>query len=180
MESNAKTRKKIIRRAIIGVLALDLVLVIVNWRLAALPHEQPGDIRALERTVRLLEADVKRVQSIETEMPATQLDLDRFFSERLRRVSSGYSSIVSDLGTIAGKAGLHTTGITFHQREIPNRGVVEIEVTTSVDGGYASLVKFINGLERSGDFYVLDHLSLTSVTAGSLKLNLQLRTYFRS
>ncbi len=179
MERNAQKRKKIIRRVIIGILALDLVLAVLNWRLAELPHGQESDLKALERTVRLLDADVRRVKSIEQEIPAAQQDLDRFFSERLRKASSGYSSIVSDLGAIAGKAGLHTSGITFRQREIPNRGVVEIEVTTSVDGGYASLIKFINGLERSSDFYVLDHLSLTSISGGSLKLNLQLRTYFR-
>jgi hypothetical protein len=47
------------------------------------------------------------------------------------------------------------------------------------------VVRFINGLEHSGNFYVLDGLALAGSGSGSvgdmrLKLNLQLRTYFRS
>ena len=58
--------------------------------------------------------------------------------------------------------------------------MVEIEISTVVDGDYASLVRFINGLEHSNNFYVLDNLALAAGSAGVLKLNLQLRTYFRS
>jgi hypothetical protein len=49
-----------------------------------------------------------------------------------------------------------------------------------MQGAYPSLVSFINGLERSKSFYLLDSLSLDSSTDGLLKLNLELRTYFRS
>jgi len=53
-------------------------------------------------------------------------------------------------------------------------------VAAAVEGDYANVINFINGLERSNNFYVLDGLSLASSTAGNLRLNLQLRTYFRS
>jgi hypothetical protein len=49
-----------------------------------------------------------------------------------------------------------------------------------VNGDYPSVVRFINGLERSNNFYVLDGLQLAESTAGNVKLNLRLRTYFRS
>jgi hypothetical protein len=41
-------------------------------------------------------------------------------------------------------------------------------------------VRFINGLERSKNFYVLDGLSLAAGSGGNLRLNLRLRTYFRT
>ena len=61
------------------------------------------------------------------------------------------------------------------------RGLMELEISTAVEGDYDSLVQFLNKLEHSDNFYVLDGLSLNSTTGGGkLRLNLQLRTYFRT
>lgn len=58
---------------------------------------------------------------------------------------------------------------------------MELEIATAVEGDYDSLVQFLNKLEHSDNFYVLDGLSLNSSTgSGKLRLNLQLRTYFRT
>jgi len=87
---------------------------------------------------------------------------------------------VADLSDISNRAGIHTGGVTFKQRELEKRGVTEVEVTTAVEGEYPNLVRFINGLERSKNFYLLDSLTLASSAGGSIRLNLQLRTYLRS
>ena len=38
--------------------------------------------------------------------------------------------------------------------------MVEVEISTVVNGDYPSVVRFINGLEHSDNFYVLDNLAL--------------------
>src|SRR6266404_4339286 len=60
------------------------------------------------------------------------------------------------------------------------RGLMEIDIITAVEGDYASLVNFLDKLEHSDHFYVLDSLSLASSNAGKIRLNIQLRTYFRT
>jgi Tfp pilus assembly protein PilO len=180
MTRNLKVRKSWIRWALTLVLALDAVLLMVNWRTAAAPHAPQNELVRLQTQHKLLDADVRRAQKIRELLPAVQKQSDEFFRQQLRETSSGYSSIEADLGAIARDAGLHTGAITFRQKEVANRSVTEIEVVAVVEGDYPSLVKFINGLERSQNFYVLDSLSLASSTGGSLRLNLQLRTYFRS
>jgi hypothetical protein len=88
--------------------------------------------------------------------------------------------LIADLGEIAGHSGVQTAGVTFKQKDLRDRGVTEIFITASVEGDYPGLVHFINGLERSRYFYLLDDLTLASESAGSVRLNLVLRTYFRS
>ncbi len=180
MSRNAKKRIALIRWGLGVILALDVGLVIVNLRGPASPQQLRAENKRLHAQVSLLEADVKRGKSIQQDMDKVQGDCDRFFAEELRPASSGYSSIEADLGAIARKAGLRTDVVTFRQRDISGRGVVEIEVAAAVEGDYTNVVNFINGLERSNNFYLLDSLSLASSTAGNLRLNLQLRTYFRS
>ncbi len=182
MNRKAQRGKNAIRWALAVLLVVDAGLVFVNWRArTASPRTMKGQIAALEAQLKLLKGDVDRAQGIQKRLDTdVKRECDQFFTEELREAASGYSSIVGDLGGIAKEAGLRTNSVTFRQREISNRGVVEVEVAATVEGDYPSLVSFINGLERSHNFYLLDSLQLASSTGGSLKLNLQLRTYFRS
>ena len=41
--------------------------------------------------------------------------------------------------------------VSFKQKEIPNRGVTEVLIEVTVAGEYSSIVKFLNGLQRSSN-----------------------------
>jgi Tfp pilus assembly protein PilO len=74
--------------------------------------------------------------------------------------------------------------ITARQKEIANRGVAEVSIEATVTGDYSSVVRFVNGLQRSQRFYVLDGLALATDTQnqaaqGPIRVALHLRTYFR-
>ncbi len=60
------------------------------------------------------------------------------------------------------------------------RGVTEIQIQETVEGDYASVLKYIAGLERSRNFYLLSDLGLDSSETGVLHLKLVLKTYFRT
>lgn len=180
MNRNFKRQARWIRWALAIVLTLDLGLILFNWRAAVAPRSPGGQLERVRKQRDLLAADVRRATAIRQELSGAHRQFEEFFRRELGPVESGYSSVVADLGAIAKNAGLRTSAVTFRQHELSGRGVVEVEVAATVDGDYPSLVSFINGLERSGNFYVLDSLSLASSAGGNLKLNLQLRTYFRS
>jgi hypothetical protein len=73
-----------------------------------------------------------------------------------------------------------TPGFSFRQKDVKDRGVTEISISTSVDADYPAVIQFINGLERSKNFYLVDDLRLGSATAGAIRLEIQLHTYFRT
>jgi len=180
MNEAMQGRKDLIRWTLGVVLALDLVLLLVYLRPRTSPQEHRNEEQRLQRQHDFFAADVRRATEIRQRLPQVQRECDEFFAKELRPAVTGYSAIVADVGALARKAGLHTNAVTFRQREIANRSVVEVEVVATVEGDYPSLVSFINGLERSTNFYLLDSLHLASSSGGGLKLNLQLRTYFRS
>lgn len=171
--------KTMIRWTLGALLVVDLGLAALNLRPGATADSHRRQLETLQRRHDLLDADVRRATEIQKKLPGVQRECDDFFAKELRPASRGYSSVVADLGAIAKESGLKTSATTFHQQELPNRRTLEVGVDATVEGDYPSLVSFINGLERSSNFYLLDSLSLASSSAGSLKLNLQLRTYFR-
>jgi type IV pilus assembly protein PilO len=180
MAMNSKSGKNVIRLIIGLILLLDVALIVVNWRLAASATAPTEEVRALRTRQKEMAADVRRAEKIRADLPAVETQTASFMEKNLRPAASGYSAVVDDLATLAKDSGVQITSTHFKPKPIEKRGVDEITINISMQGAYPSLVSFINALERSNSFYLLDNLTLDSSSEGTLKLNLALRTYFRS
>jgi Tfp pilus assembly protein PilO len=181
MKPNGKLWKKVILGALGLVLLLDVFLVYAIWRAGGPgPRAMREQRNQLKMQDKLLGADVRRATDIRNRLPQVAQECDRFFEKQFLPAKSGYSSVVADLNAISEKSGLRAASVNFKQRDIEKRGVTEVSVIAVVEGDYSNLVRFINGLERSENFYLLDSLTLASSAGGSIKLNVQMRTYFRA
>jgi microsomal dipeptidase-like Zn-dependent dipeptidase len=169
-------------RILLGALiTADLLLAAFLWQAA---RQGPEAMRVqrdrLAAQEILLRADVQRARKIRASLPQVGKDCDAFYHESFLDAASGYSSIQTDINALAAKAGVRTSGLTFTQKDIAGRGVTEISIQTGVSADYPALIRFINNLERSRNFYLLDDLQLGSATAGEIRLQLTLHTYFRT
>jgi Tfp pilus assembly protein PilO len=181
IDSSWQTWKKWTGAALALLLVADIALAFLLWRSSSIgPVEMRAQRDDLALQARLLKADVERGEKIRASLPQVGKDCEDFYQRSFLSASTGYSSVETDLGAIAAKAGLKTSGFAFTQHDVKDRGVTEMTITTSVDGNYESVIQFINGLERSRNFYLLNNLSLTSATSGEVKLQLELQTYFRT
>lgn len=167
-------------RGLFALVLGDAALGIYYWQsLAAHPA---GEKRAFENLRAYHDEyarDVNRAEEIQSSLSKVQGECGRFFQEEFLNSSTGYSTVVADLGSIAKMASLPPSTVAFKQHELEKRGVVEVEVTATVEGGYPALVRFVNGLERSERLYLLDSLSLAVAQDKRVKLSLVMRTYFR-
>jgi Tfp pilus assembly protein PilO len=175
-----KQRKFIIRAVVALVLLLDVALIAANYRLTASPEATSDELRLLRRRRDLMAADIRRAADIRKSLPDVQAQSATFYEKDLRPAATGYSAVLADLNSLAHESGLQITSAHYRDKNIEKRGVDEVSISISMEGAYPSLVSFINGLERSGNFYLLDSLSLDSSSEGNLRLSLELRTYFRS
>jgi type IV pilus assembly protein PilO len=175
------------KRAILVVLGLllaaDLGLAIYSWRLSSSPQTPQREFDEQNTKLGVLRGDIKSAQSIKDNMPLTRSDCDKF-EKSLPVESASSSAIASEFDEIAKKSNLKIDTITAHQKEIANRGVAEVSIEATVTGDYSSVVRFVNGLQRSQRFYVLDGLALATDTqsqaaTGPIRVGLHVRTYFR-
>jgi Tfp pilus assembly protein PilO len=180
MKQNMQRRKAIIRWSLIVILGMDVLLVVVNWRLNQNPRVPAGELRRLELLEKSYRADNARLERFRTELPADEKQWDAFFTAHFRPAGAGYSAVSADLGELTRSAGLRTDTIIFHEHNPDGRGLMEVDISTAIEGDYESLISFLDKIEHSDNFYVLDSLALASSSAGTLRLNLQLRTYFRT
>ena len=169
---------------VVGLLvAADIGLAIYSWQLSSSPHtpQRVFDDQAIK--LGSLNNDIKSAQYIKDNMPATRKDCEKF-EQSLPAESTGSSSITAELDEIAKKAGLQIVTRTDRQKEIPNRGMTEVTIEVTVNGGYGGVARFVNGLQRSQRFYVLDGLELgtdtqTQAATGPIRVGVHIRTYLR-
>jgi hypothetical protein len=174
--------KRWVQLALVVVFALDAGLAVERWRMNVAASEQQLQQTALRLRgeVAALRANLNRAAAVRKGMPQIASQCDQFYDQQLLGPSQGYAALVGDLGDIARKAGLVTSGIRFDQKSSSEHGVAEVDATAIIEGNYEGLIEFINGLERSKNFYVLDSLQLASSTGGRVKLSIRLHTYFRT
>jgi type IV pilus assembly protein PilO len=174
--------KTAITAALCLLLAVDVGLAFFYWQAGREGPESKRNQRdRLQLQAKLLKADVERGEKIRASLPQVGKDCDGFYRESFLPSASGYSAIVADLSDITHKAGLKTSGVSFQQKELKDHGVTQITMKTTVEGDYPSIIQFINALERSKNFYLLDDLVLASGgSTPGIKLNLDLRTFFRN
>ena len=180
MKPDILHRNNVIRWILAVILLADVVLIGVQWKLNSSPHVQPSDLNLLGMMEKQYRADNTRLERFKAELPADEKQWDEFFTTHFHPSGAGYSAISEDLGGLSRSAGLRSDAISFHQHPADTRGLMQVDITTSVEGDYDSLVQFLNKLEHSDNFYVLDSLTLASSSLGKLRLNVQLRTYFRT
>ncbi|HUI73460.1 MAG TPA: hypothetical protein VLX32_00865 [Candidatus Acidoferrum sp.] len=182
------------RRLIIGslavLLAADAGLAVYGWHLAAEPKTPEEALARQTRQLKVLSGEIDRANKIKADLPATMADCDRF-EKSLLPASTGYSVVTAELGDFAKKAGIELLGVSFHQTEVKDRPLYSVEMDAGVSGNYQGVVKFINGLQRSRDVYVVESLALgaerpesgqlQAAAAGDLiRVRVRLRTYFRT
>lgn len=183
MHRDFTLQKRIILIVLGLLLAADIGLGVYSWLLASAPHTPQSDFDAQNLQLKVLRGDIKSAELIKDHMPATKKDCEKFESELLTE-STGYSPVTAELYDTGKKAGLQIVSVGFKQKEVENRGMAEVNMDVAINGDYPSVVRFVNGLQRSQRFYILDSLALATDTqnkaaTGAIRVELRIRTYFR-
>jgi Tfp pilus assembly protein PilO len=170
--------------ATVGVSLLvlaDIVLCVVLWQMARQgPAEMATRRDQLARTAQQLQADVARGQRIRASLPQVGKDCDEFYKNSFLDSRTVYSTVNSDISAIAAKSGVKATDFAFKPKPVPNRSVSELDINMTVQGDYPSLLKFVNGIERSKNFYFLNQLQLAEGSTNGVRLQIDLHTYYRT
>jgi Tfp pilus assembly protein PilO len=183
MRHDFKLERRAILLGVILLVAADVALAVYGWNLTSGPRPQQ-DLAMLTRNRDLLRADIARAQDIRKKIPAIQKDCDQF-EQSLYPATTGYSSVTAELGTIAGKSGLQLESLAWRQQEVKGRALTQVEIEATLVGSYGGVVRFLNGLQRSGNLYAVETLTGKSEIGpqgprGGVRVTMHIKTYFRT
>jgi type IV pilus assembly protein PilO len=184
MKLDFQRRKTIIVAGLVLLIGGDAAMAIYSVSMASFGRLPKQELAGQTTQIKLLQADVERARIIKKDTPAAKRDCDEF-ENSLPPAGTGYSVVSSELAEIGRKAGLQVSSLGFHQNDLEGRGIAEVTVDAAVTGDYKSVVRFLNGLQRSANYYAVDNLALTGEPAGgapsgTLRVGLHLKAYFKA
>jgi len=165
---------------IAGLALLVLVNLFLLVKLGIAWHDahsqQPEVVEQEKLAYKALELQAAPLRGLPGKVDVARTDAGKFYGQR---VPANYSSIASELGTLAVKNGVRLTRVQYTQSPALE-GLAEIRMDASLSGEYPGLMRFINGLERDKNFFLISGLTLTGQQGGVVNLRMRVITYLRA
>ena len=159
------------------LLLLNLVLAVrlfLAWN--TLRTADANQLQQQQAAYRALQLEMSPLRGLPQKVDLSRTRADEFYAARFPAAYSTISSAVNDLAT---KNSVRLTNLAYSPKPaLP--GLIELRLDASLSGEYAPLMHFINGLERSKTFFLINGLTLTGSQGGMVNLRLRLITYLRA
>jgi Tfp pilus assembly protein PilO len=170
-------RRRAVQAGLLVLLVINGVLGFFVFRPNAL---QRGELQRLRIEERDLNQTVTRLKQIQSSLVESARRGDEFYNVKFLPASTGFATIMEEVEKIATASGIKTGSVSFSPHEVKDRAEIEaVEIDTSVDGEYSKMVRFINQLEQSQLFFIIDSLGVGSSEKKGVRLSVKLVTYFK-
>lgn len=182
MDRSFSVKRQLILIGLGLLLVADLALAAYSWQSSTALRTPMAQLKEDSHKLDLLNSDIERAERIRHDLPATVADYDRFDTSLLP-ASTADSTVTAELDELAKKSGLRIESLNFRYKELPGRNLTQLDLDTAVDGDYANIVKFMNNLQRSHNFYVVESLNLQAQGQGGpavMRIGLKMKTYLRT
>jgi type IV pilus assembly protein PilO len=159
------------------LLILNLVLgvrLFLAWN--TLRAAGPEQLQQQQTAYRALQLEMSPLRGLPQKVSLSRTQADEFYATRFPGAYSTISASIHDLET---KNSVRLTNLAYTPRPAL-AGLAELDMDASLSGEYAPLMHFINGLERSKTFFLINGLTLTGQQGGLVNLRLRLITYLRA
>lgn len=171
------TRRKL-KIAMIAMLCVDVVAAIILLSpLAGSGESRHQEMQQLTAEQRQKTRQVEPLRGLDKKVVIANQEIDAFYQDRL---PTRESAISDQLGKLAAQNGVRIGQAKYDSKDVEAVGLMPIAIEVSCQGDYLQLVRFINALERSKTFFIVNSVVLGDAQGGSVKLQMKLETYLRT
>jgi len=165
---------------IVGVL-VTICLVLLGYLLW--PGTRISSQRAQEETLQQqyhsLGREVAPLRGMDQKLIKTRADIKDLYRDRIPNRASQISQEVEKLTkeTSVTAQSIHFIPAKPDKGDLPDVQVLEID--TTVVGEYANVARFINALEQSKMFFVINQVTLNGQEGGQVSLQIKFQTFLK-
>lgn len=159
------------------LLIFNLVLgarLFIAWN--TLRSASADQLQQRQTALRALQLEMSPLRGLPQKVDLSRTQANDFYADRFPTAYSTISATINDLAT---KNSVRSTNLAYTPTPAI-AGLAQIRIDASLSGEYASLMHFINGMERSKTFFLISGLTLTGQQGGMVNLRLRLITYVHS
>jgi type IV pilus assembly protein PilO len=167
------TRRKL--KMTVGVMAgISAVAIgLLVSPLVGSPAARQQETNQLRAQLTAKNRQVEPLRGIDKKIPLATEQIDQFYKERF---SANDSDVAAALGDLAKETGVKVQNAKYKSGDPEPVGLRRLEIETAIQGDYQALAKFLNGLERSKVFFIINGIALAQQN-GPVQLQMKLETY---
>ena len=171
------SRRKL-KIAIVVMVVVDLIAAGVLFSpLVGSAESRRFEMMRLNAELQKKTREVEPLRNIDQKVVKASGQISQFYKDRF---VARDSDLAAALGKVASENGVRILQAKY-KLEDPTAGrVTPVEIEGSFSGDYLQLVRFINALERSKEFFTVDSINLAGETTGPVKLDIKAHSYLRS
>jgi Tfp pilus assembly protein PilO len=165
-------------RGIMGtLLAANLVAAVVAFKpFGGSADDLQREEAALNQQLSGLRDHVAKGKQLVAKLQNARKDTDQFMAKYVTDELRGASTLLDELNRIATESGVRPLPQSYNEQEIKGTdGMKMVSVTEGCEGNYASLAKFINLLDKSPRFLIIEGLQTTAPQQNGAPLTVQLK-----
>ena len=169
---------RILLRGIMGaLLAANLVAAVIAFKpFGGSADDLQREEAALSQQLTGLRDHVAKSKQLVAKLQNGRQDTDQFMAKYITDERAGASTLLDELSRIATEAGVRPLPQSYNEQEIKGSdGMKMVSVTEGCEGNYASLAKFINLLDKSPRFLIIESLQTTAPQQNGAPLTVQLK-----
>ncbi len=155
-----------------------LLVLLVFWPPGASLQSRQAEFQRLQAEHEAARDMVQQMRELQAKLQDAIQNHQQFSRQNFLLREGAFSVMLEDLERLATQNGLRTGGVSYALQEEREQELVKLEATLAIEGGYSNLVHFINRLEQSQLFWIIDSLNVSGSVSRELRLNLQMETYF--
>jgi hypothetical protein len=177
---NGTSRRTLLMAGLV-VLGLNAVVFLV-WTLPQLVRE-----RNVTTRIEALRAQVGRERDMATAleqwsetMTKNARDSQRFYLEVVGSRGQNLVPVLKEIEKVARDLGVAAGDVTNAPSTLKDLPLVRFDIKMPIKGPYRQLVSFLDRMERSRHFLIVDQVALREKEAGGPDLEIEMSTYFRA
>lgn len=137
------------------------VLSTYRFLLAGQAQLQAGRIERRQARVEELETDRLLLEETVTEATRNRDLVDKLYEEWLTPESQRLTTVIAEVKKLARMAGVEYSSFNYPEQLLEEQGLIKRSLVFSVEGSYLELRNFINLIEVSDLFLILESVHLT-------------------
>lgn len=174
---------RVLVRAILGVLLLANVVaaLILFEPWGGSPEDLARQLESLRKQVQQKQLALQRSRSVLAKAETAHSQGDAFLKSYFAARRGAYYSLVGELVRTAQQSGIKPKEHSFAEEQVEGSDDMEmVTVVGNYEGNYSDLLRFINALDRSPRFIILEQLN-ASPQQGSclLTVNIKMHAFVR-
>lgn len=161
--------------AIAAMVAADLLAVgLLFSPLVGSAESRRINMAELSMELQRKTREVQPLVGLDKKMVVAKSQIGQFYQDRFAKRDS---DLTTELGKLASANGVRIMQAKYKQEDPTGAGVVSVEIEGNFSGDYLQLIRFINAIERSKQFFAVDSISLAGESAGPVKLDVKMHSF---